>query len=224
MFKKVKNVFLDLLFCPDPHTNIKWVLSCPMSSFTKYLLPGSVFVILLTNKHNLLGSCQFHLRQNNEKPRITTAFVSHVTFRSCSSLYSTGNGEVGGHQLLGVVPWRWLPVPLALHLLPRVGGDEQADRHRPEEHHTQDDRRPLQVQLGQEAVQSDTGQDHVGQRGRRDHSQPPLANQEATHPEKSSACPVLIEHRRSPSRMEQTHFNLHFTVHIHKDSNTCNAS
>ncbi len=88
----------------------------------------------------------------------------------------TGNGEIRGQQLLGFVPGCWLPVPLPLHLLPRDGGDQQADRHRPQEHHAQDDRRPLQVQLGQEAVQSDTSQDHVGQRGRGDDPQPSLAN------------------------------------------------
>lgn len=101
---------------------------------------------------------------------------------SFSPLTLTGNGEIRGQQLFGFVPrWR-LPVSLSLHLLPRDGGDQQADRHRPEEHHTQDDRRPLQVQLGQEAVQSDTSQDHVGQRGCGDHPQPSLANQEASHP------------------------------------------
>lgn len=94
----------------------------------------------------------------------------------------TGNGEVRSQQLLGFVPRCRLPVPLSLHLLPRDRGDQQAGRHRPQEHHTQDDRRPLQVQLGQEAVQSDTSKDHVGQRGCGDDSQPPLANQEASHP------------------------------------------
>lgn len=94
----------------------------------------------------------------------------------------TGNGEIRGQQLLGFVPRCRLPVPLYLHLLPRDGGDQQAGRHRPQKHHTQDDRRPLQVQLGQEAVQSNTSQDHVSQRRRCDDSQPPLANQEASHP------------------------------------------
>lgn len=49
-----------------------------------------------------------------------------------------------------------MPVSRSLHLLPRDRRDQQADGHRPQEHHTQDDRRPLQVQLRQEAVQPDT--------------------------------------------------------------------
>lgn len=105
-----------------------------------------------------------------------------LSLMSFSPLTLSGNGEIGRQQLLGFIPRRRLPVPLSLHVLPRDGGDQQADGHRAQEHHAQDDRRPLQVQLGQEAVQSDTSQDHVGQRGRRDHPQPSLANQEASHP------------------------------------------
>lgn len=109
------------------------------------------------------------------------------------SLTSTGNGKIRGQQLPGSVPGFRLPVSIPLHLLPRDTGDQQAHRHRSKEHHAQDDRRTLQVQLRQEAVQSDTGKDYVSQRGRRDHPQPPLANQEASHPEKNSACTILIE-------------------------------
>lgn len=99
-----------------------------------------------------------------------------------SPLTLTGNGKIRSQQLLGFVPRCWLPVPLPLYVLPRDRGDQQADRLRPQEHHAQDDRQPLQVQLRQEAIQSDTSQDHVGQRGRGDDPQPSLANQEASHP------------------------------------------
>ena len=90
-----------------------------------------------------------------------------------------------GQQLPGAVPGRRLPVPLALHLLPRVGRHHQADGRRAQEHQPQDDRGPVQVQLGQEAVQPDPGQDHVGQRGRPHHPRPPLADQETPHAQES---------------------------------------
>lgn len=101
---------------------------------------------------------------------------------SFAALTSIGNGKIRGQQLLGFVPGFWLPVSISLHLLPRDRADQQAGRLRPQEHHTQDDRRALQVLLRQEAVQSDPCENHVGQRRCRDDPQPPLANQEASHP------------------------------------------
>lgn len=128
-----------------------------------------------SNKYNII---RVKCHRNLCFPLAT--FILYL-MRFFSSLTRTGNGKIRGQQLLGFVPRCWLPVPLSLHLLPRDRGDQQADRHWPQEHHTQDDRRPLQVQLRQEAVQSDTSQDHVGQRGRGDHPQPSLANKETSH-------------------------------------------
>lgn len=82
--------------------------------------------------------------------------MSPAYLTTFTPLILTGNGEIRSQQLLGFVPRCRMPVSRSLHLLPRDRRDQQADGHRPQEHHTQDDRWPLQVQLRQEAVQPDT--------------------------------------------------------------------
>lgn len=79
-----------------------------------------------------------------------------------------------------------MPVQVRVHLLPRDGGDHQAGRHRAQDHQDQNDRGPVQVQLRQEAVQPDTSQNHVRQRGRHHHRQSLVADQEAVDAQKAA--------------------------------------
>uniref|UniRef100_A0A673CR42 Calmodulin regulated spectrin-associated protein family, member 2a n=1 Tax=Sphaeramia orbicularis TaxID=375764 RepID=A0A673CR42_9TELE len=72
----------------------------------------------------------------------------------------------------------------SLTYCPETAEINQTGRHRSEKHHTQDDRRPLQIQLRQEAVSVRYQLDHVGQRGRSDHPQPPLETKKPATPKK----------------------------------------
>lgn len=100
-------------------------------------------------------------------------FISSLRFSS-----SPGAGEVWIQPPDDPVSWWRLPVPGTLLLLPRHGGDPQADGHRTQEHQQEDDRQAVQVQLGPQTVHRHPCQDCVGERGRPDHPQPPVAGQE----------------------------------------------
>lgn len=95
----------------------------------------------------------------------------------CVSL-PAGAGKVRVKSSDHPFPGRRVPVPRHLLLLARHRGDRQVHGHRAARYKPKDGGQALQVQLGPQAVHRHPSQVGVGQRGRPDHPQSPLAGQE----------------------------------------------